>query len=111
MPLGCLSRLCLLESGWWAQLSAEDHEMLCALQDWHGEAFRLIDRLAADEGTLPWAALRERLTDEPWGPQARRLVDAEDPAIEPSLDDLRTSIAQLRRAAVDAEVMRILGRR
>ena len=101
----------LLESGWWAQLSAEDHETLCALQDWHGEAFRLIDRLAADEGTLPWAALRERLTDEPWGPQARRLVDAEDPAIEPSLDDLRTSIAQLRRAAVDAEVMRILGRR
>ena len=45
----------LLESGWWAQLSAEDHETLCALQDWHGEAFRLIDRLAADEGTLPWA--------------------------------------------------------
>ncbi len=101
----------LLESGWWTQLSAEDHETLCALQDWHGDAFRLIDRISADEGNLPWAALRERLTIEAWGAQARRLVDGEDPAIEPSLDDLRTSIGQLRRAAIDAEVMRVLGRR
>ncbi len=101
----------LLESGWWAQLSAEDHEALCALEGWHGQAFRLIDRLAADEGNLPWAALRERLGAEEWGAQALRLVDAEDPAIEPSIDDLRTSIAQLRRAAGQQEIMRILGRR
>ncbi len=101
----------LLESGWWSQLSAEDHEALCALEGWHGQAFRLIDRLAADEGNLPWAALRERLGAEEWGAQALRLVDAEDPAIEPSIEDLRTSIAQLRRAAGQQEIMRILGRR
>ena len=101
----------LLESGWWPRLSAEDHEALCALQGWHGEAFRLIDRLAADEGALPWAALRERLAQHEWGAQATRLVDAEDPAIEPSLDDLRASIGQLRRSAGQLEIMRILGRR
>jgi GAF domain-containing protein len=101
----------LLESGWGGPLSAEDHETLWALEDWRGEAFRLIDRLAADEGNLPWAALRERMAAEAWGTQALHLVDAEDPAIEPSIDDLRVSIAQLRRSAGQQEIMRILGRR
>jgi DNA primase len=99
----------LLESGWWTRLAAEDHETLCALEGWHGEAFRLIDRLSADEGNLPWAALRERLGAEDWAAQAIRLVDAEDPAIEPSLDDLRASIGQLRESARRRESMRILG--
>ncbi|MGD9835510.1 MAG: DNA primase [Piscinibacter sp.] len=101
----------LLESGWWAQLGAEDHETLCALEGWHGEVFRLIDRLSVDEGALPWAALRERVATEEWGPRAVALVDGEDPAIEPSIDDLRASLAQLRKSAALLESMRILGRR
>ncbi len=101
----------LLESGWWAQLGAEDHETLCALEGWHGEAFRLIDRLSVDEGALPWAALRERIATEAWGARAVALVDGEDPAIEPSIDDLRASLAQLRKSAALLESMRILGRR
>ncbi|MDA0189472.1 MAG: DNA primase [Proteobacteria bacterium] len=101
----------LLESGWWAQLGAEDHETLCALEGWHGEAFRLIDRLSVDEGALPWAALRERVATEAWGARAVALVDGEDPAIEPSIDDLRASLAQLRKSAALLESMRILGRR
>ena len=101
----------LLESGWWAQLGAEDHETLCALGGWHGEAFRLIDRLSVDEGALPWAALRERVATEEWGARAVALVDNEDPAIEPSIDDLRASLAQLRKSAALLESMRILGRR
>ncbi len=101
----------LLESGWWAQLGAEDHETLCALEGWHGEAFRLIDRLSVDEGAQPWAALRERVASEEWGSRAVALVDGEDPAIEPSIDDLRASLAQLRKSAALLESMRILGRR
>ena len=101
----------LLECGWWAQLSAEDHETLCALEGWHGEAFRLIDRISVDEGALPWAALRERIAGDDWGGQAVGLVESEDPAIEPSIDDLRTSIAQLRKSATLRESMRVLGRR
>lgn len=101
----------LLECGWWAQLSAEDHEALCALEGWHGEAFRLIDRISVDEGALPWAALRERITGEEWGGRALGLVEGEDPAIEPTIDDLRTSVAQLHKSASLLESMRILGRR
>lgn len=99
----------LLECGWWAELSAEDHDTLCQLASWHGEAFRLVDRAAHDEGALPWAALRERLGTEDWGPRALALVDSEDPAIEPTLDDLRNSIRQLRLNAQRQESMRILG--
>lgn len=101
----------LLECGWWDQLSTQDHEALCALEGWHGEAFRLIDRIAHDEGALPWAALRERISDAEWGGRAIALVDNEDPAIEPSIDDLRTSIGQLHKSASLLESMRILGRR
>ena len=43
--------------------------------------------------------------------RAVALVDTEDPAIEPSLDDLRASMAQLRKSAALRESMRILGRR
>lgn len=99
----------LLECGWWAELGAEDHETLCGLQSWHGEAFRLVDRASVDEGALPWAALRERVAAQEWGTQAIALVDAEDPAIEPSLEDLRASIQQLRRNPGKLEGMRILG--
>jgi DNA primase len=99
----------LLECGWWAELGAEDHEALCGLESWHGEAFRLVDRASADEGALPWAALRERIAAEAWGGKAVQLVDAEDPAIEPSLEDLKASIRQLRQSAKRLESMRILG--
>jgi hypothetical protein len=71
----------------------------------------LLDRLAAEHGALPWAALHPRLAEESWADQALQLVDGEDPEIEPTLDDLRTSIAQSRARTVAAEAMRVLGRR
>jgi DNA primase len=100
----------LLESSWWEQLSAADHALLCALPGWHGEAFRFIDRTSAEHGAQPWAALRERLTDEAWSVAALALIDAEDPAIEPSLDDLHSSMAQLRVAGDKRAAALVLGR-
>jgi DNA primase len=99
----------LLECGWWAELSAEDHETLCGIESWHGAAFRVVDRASVEEGALPWAALRERIVTEEWGARAIGLVDAEDPAIEPSLEDLKASIQQLRQNVKRLEGMRILG--
>jgi hypothetical protein len=54
--------------------------------------------------------LRERIGSEEWGAQALAVVDSEDPAIEPLLDDLRSSVAQLRRAPDKNEALRILAR-
>ncbi len=90
--------------------AAPDHALLCGLPGWHGEAFRFIDRVSAEHGGLPWAALRERLGDEPWAGAALALVDGEDPAIEPLLEDLGNSMAQIRSAAGRREAERVLGR-
>ena len=100
----------LLESGWWEKLAAIDHSALCALPGWYGELFRFLDRETAERGAKPWAALRERLAGEPWAAAALAVVDAEDPAIEPIEDDLARSLRQLRAAAEQQDLMRVLGR-
>ena len=100
----------LLESSWWETLSAVEHAMLCALPGWHGEAFRFLDRQIAENGKQPWAVLRERLAGESWSEPALALVDGEVPGIEPSLEDLRASLDQIRVAPEKADAYRILGR-
>ncbi len=109
-PVDRLAWMLLLESRWWETLGGPDHALLCALPGWHGEFFRFIDRESAEHGARPWAVLRERIADEDWAPAALALVDGEDPAIEPSIDDLRSSMAQLRLAPDRNAAMRVLGR-
>ena len=109
-PRDRVAWMLMLESSWWEQLSAADHSLLCALPGWHGEAFRFIDRASAEHGAQPWAALRERLADEAWSTAALALIDGEDPAIEPSLEDLRSSMAQLRVAGDKRAAALVLGR-
>ncbi|NUZ08307.1 DNA primase [Piscinibacter koreensis] len=102
--------LLLLESAWWDLLGAADRDLLCAQPGWHGEAFRFVDRNLAEHGPESWAVLRERVAEQDWGAAALALVDTEDPSIEPLLDDLRSSIGQIRRAAESREALRLLGR-
>ena len=86
----------LLESAWWEELVAADHALLCALPGCTARPFASSTAKAAEHGRQSWAVLRERIATEPWGEAALALVDGEDPAIEPSLEDLRSSMAQLR---------------
>jgi DNA primase len=109
-PADRIAWMLLLKSGWWDRLSAADHAALCALPGWHGELFRFLDREATEHGARPWAALRERLVEEPWASSALALVDAEDPAIEPLAEDLPRSLEQLRAGAQRHDAMRVLGR-
>ena len=110
-PADRLAWLLLLESRWWDALDAADHGLLCALPGWHGELFRFIDRESVERGSVPWAALRERLAGQDWAATALALVAGEDPAIEPVVEDLYLLIAQLRRAPLRNEAMRVLGQR
>ena len=109
-PADRIAWMLLLESGWWETLSGADHAALCALPGWHGELFRFLDRQSTEHGAQPWAALRERLADEPWAATALALVDSEDPAIEPLVEDLPLSLEQLRAAPERHDAMRVLGR-
>ena len=109
-PIDRIAWLLLLESRWWEALSAPEHANLCAQPGWHGELFRFIDRQSVEHGALPWAALRERLAGEPWAARALELADGEDPAIEPLLEDLRSSLDQLRMSGDRRAAMQVLGR-
>ena len=109
-PYDRLAWMLLLESAWWEELDAADHALLCALPGWHGDAFRLLDRQNAEHGPQPWAALREQVGSQAWGPAALALVDGEDPAIEPLVEDLRSSMAQMRLADQKRDAARVLGR-
>ncbi|MEP7303499.1 MAG: DNA primase [Caldimonas sp.] len=109
-PRDRVAWMLLLESAWWDALSSADHALLCGLPGWHGETFRFIDRQTVEHGKQPWAVLRERITGEPWGEAALALVDGEDPAIEPSLEDLQSSMTQMRGADQKRAAALVLGR-
>ena len=84
----------LLESGWWETLSAADHAALCALPGWHGELFRFLDRQSTEHGRQPWARCATIAGEG--SESALALVDGEDPAIEPLLDELHSAMTQIR---------------
>ena len=109
-PPDRLAWMLLLESAWWDVLSAPDHALLCALPGWQGEAFRFIDRLVAEHGAEPWAVLRERIREEPWAGPALAVIDGEDAAIEPLIEDLHHSMSQLRAADDKRAAAILLGR-
>jgi len=104
------ARTLLLESRWWDEIGPADHELLCQLGDWHGELFRWLDRVLAERGALPWAALREGLAGQPFAVSALALVDLSDASIEPVVEDLRGALSQLRTAPGQREAWRALGR-
>ena len=103
-------RLLLLESGWWDELGAEDHDLLCALPGWHGLAIHLLDRAVVERGAVPWAVLREQVAVEPWGAEALAAIEGDHRGIEPIRDELTQAIAQMRRGPLEREAMRVLGR-
>jgi DNA primase len=107
-PQDRVAWMLLLESRWWHELGDADHELLCSLDSWHAELFRLVDRLAHEQGDLPWAALRERISGEAWAGQALALVDREDPVIEPLVEDLRVLVQKLRDGPKALDARRVL---
>jgi DNA primase len=53
-----IARIVLRNSAVWAELTDEDHHLLCELQAPHGDLFSWIDTSFHEEGGLPWAALQ-----------------------------------------------------
>jgi DNA primase len=111
LPQDRAAALLLQRCEWWEQLSGDDHELLAGLADWQGELFRWIDRWVAEHGATPWSSLRELAAAEPWGEQARALIDGAEVAVEPVVEDLQAAIAQVRFARQQQAAWALLGRR
>ena len=58
----------------WDELSAEDHNLLCALPDPHGSLFLWLDQQNHEHGPQAWAGLREGLHGHPSESLALRIM-------------------------------------
>ncbi len=87
------ARLLLAHSHLWEQLSSEDHGLLCALPDSHGELLRWLETQLHEHGPLPWGALSEALREQPAQALAQKLMTGSDLS---ATDDPAEALAELR---------------
>ncbi len=108
-------QLLLRNSSFWEQLTALDHESLCALDGQFGDFFRWFDSQAHEHGPQPMAALEVGMGDQPFEKMARKIIDidnlqplgrlVEDP--ETPLTELKTAVLQLRLDVLDLELNQV----
>jgi DNA primase len=102
-----VSRLLLAHNHLWEQLSHEDHALLCALPDPHGELLRWLDSHAHDQGALPWGSLHEALQDQAPGTLARSLMQDADllpsDSASDALIELQSLLKPMRLEQLKAE--------
>jgi DNA primase len=105
-------QLLLRNSSFWEQLTALDHESLCALDGQFGDFFRWFDSQAHEHGPQPMAALEVGMRDQPFEIMARKIIDidnlqplgrlVEDPATPQT--ELKSAVLQLRLDVLDLEL-------
>jgi DNA primase len=106
----------LSDSLLWHGLDATQRDLLLALDSWHGQAIRWLDRHLENHGAQPWPALRQDLAAvecAEWADRARALVDrAEMPPayglaeLQQLVDNLARLREQERSDSVKRAVMR-----
>ncbi|MDP3699655.1 MAG: DNA primase [Hylemonella sp.] len=110
-----IARLVFRNPGFWEQLTAADHEVLCRLEGAFGDLFRWIDSQVHEHGAQPMAALLAGMGGQAFEPQARQLIEfdnlqplgrqIEDP--ETPLSDLRVAVTRLHLEAIDMELKQV----
>jgi DNA primase len=100
-------RMLLLHSGWWDELTTEDHELLHALPAPLGDLCAWLERQLAEHGTTPWAALAEGLVGHALEDTVRGLVTDAALEDEMSVDDLKRVIDQLWERQLAGERARL----
>ncbi len=109
-PPDHVARMLLTHAALWHELSGPDQELLTALEGWHGELFRWIERDLTENGPREWPSLREALASESFGPAAQQLVDAAEVSVAVDKEELRSAVAQTSRALALRDPLRLLGR-
>jgi DNA primase len=109
-----IARIVLRNSAVWAELTDEDHHVLCELQAPLGDLFSWIDSGFHDQGGLPWAALQIALEGQPFSELARRVIafDSMQPstggseAEEIGVPELKKAMRGIHLDAVAGEIAR-----
>ncbi len=110
-----IARLVFRNPGFWEQLTAADHEVLCQLEGTFGDLFRWVDSQVHEHGAQPMAALLAGMGGQSFEAQARQLIEfdnlqplgrqIEDP--ETPLSDLRVAVTRLHLEAIDMELKQV----
>jgi DNA primase len=110
-----IARLLLSHSHWWDEMTHEDHEVLCGLENAYGEVFRWLDMQAHDHGPQPLAALQVAVEGQPFAELTSELIKLEtmqplgrvidDP--EASHEDLRRALLAVRIDVIDLELKQL----
>ncbi|MBE7416244.1 MAG: DNA primase [Ideonella sp.] len=102
----------LAASHLWATLAADARDTLLALDGWHGEAIRWLERQLENHGAEPWPALRSDLARDAscaeWAERATALVDRAEVPVAYGADDLPVLLEQINRARVRPEADHVL---
>ncbi len=109
-PQDHVARMLLTHMELWTALPASDQDLLCGLEGWHAWLFRWIDRELTERGPVDWQALRQVLTDQPFGAQAVELVDRADLPPPYDEEELKAAVRQTARALALRDTMALLGR-
>ena len=110
-----IASILLSNCGFWDQLTALEHETLCALEGLYGELFRWIDHQMTEHGTQPLAALAVAMQGQSFEETARAIIDLDSlqplgrevESTEASVSDLRISVIKLRLETLDGELKKL----
>ncbi len=118
-PADHVLRMLMLHSGWWDELSPDDHSLLHGLPPPHGPLFAWLERQLADHGAMSWASLEQGLLADGLSLPAPLLAGGGGFGEEVALADLRRVVDGLwierlgalqteliARAATDAAALR-----
>jgi DNA primase len=107
-----VAMLLLRNTQLWDSLTHADHDLLCGLDGPYGELFRWVDQQVHEHGPQPWAALDVAVQEQPFEPEARKLVAQDNlqplgrvfEIEEVPLDDVRTTLTKLHRDVIAEEL-------
>ena len=99
----------------WDQLTALEHETLCALEGVYGELFRWVDHQMTEHGVQPLAALAVAMQGQSFEETARAIVEIDSlqplgrevESAQASISDLRVTVIKLRLDIMDSELKRL----
>jgi DNA primase len=105
-----IARIVLRHSETWAELTDDDHHLLCQLQAPHGDLFSWMDTTFHDYGGQPSAALQVALGGQPFAELALRLMEFD--SMQPSSGVSETEeigVPELRRAMLGIHLDAVAG--